>query len=67
MAGPVQFVPYMLLVGLLTPIPTWLLHKRYPTVGFNNIFVPILVGARGSLPSRRPAPSLTALQRSSAT
>jgi hypothetical protein len=39
-----QFVPYMLLAGLGFPIIPWYLHKRYPTVGFNHVFTPILVG-----------------------
>lgn len=43
------FVPYMLLVGLLCPIPTWLLHKRYPNFGWQNIFTPILVAELGYL------------------
>lgn len=43
------FVPYMLLVGLLFPIPTWYLHKKYPTVGFQHIFTPILVAELGYL------------------
>lgn len=34
----------MLLVGLLFPIPTWLLHKWQPTFGWNYVFTPILVG-----------------------
>ncbi|KAE9396396.1 OPT oligopeptide transporter [Gymnopus androsaceus JB14] len=36
------FVPYMLLVGLLFPIPFWLLHKKWPKFGWNLIFTPIL-------------------------
>jgi L-lactate permease len=40
----VQFVPYMLLVGLLFPIPFWLLHKKYPKFGFNLVFTPVLTG-----------------------
>ncbi|KAI8358558.1 OPT family small oligopeptide transporter [Blakeslea trispora] len=33
-------------IGFIVPIPIWLLHKRYPSVGFNLINVPmILVGA----------------------
>lgn len=40
-----QFVPYMLLVGLLVPIPTWYLHRRYPKVGFQHVFTPVLTGA----------------------
>lgn len=34
----------MLLVGLLFPIPFWLLHKKYPKFGFNYVFTPILTG-----------------------
>ncbi|KAF7351814.1 OPT oligopeptide transporter [Mycena venus] len=43
------FVPYMLLVGLLFPIPFWLLHKRYPKVGFNLVFTPVLTAELGFL------------------
>ncbi|KAJ7192126.1 OPT oligopeptide transporter [Mycena pura] len=43
------FVPYMLLVGLLFPIPFWLLHKRYPRVGFNHVFTPVLTAELGFL------------------
>ncbi|KAF8801508.1 oligopeptide transporter [Phlegmacium glaucopus] len=43
------FVPYMLLVGLLFPIPFWLLHKKYPKIGFNFVFTPVLVAELGIL------------------
>ncbi|KAF7342730.1 OPT oligopeptide transporter [Mycena sanguinolenta] len=43
------FVPYMLLVGLLFPIPFWLLHRRYPKVGFNLVFTPVLTAELGYL------------------
>ncbi|THU99543.1 OPT oligopeptide transporter [Dendrothele bispora CBS 962.96] len=43
------FVPYMLLVGLLWPIPFWLLHKKFPKFGFNHVFTPILVAELGYL------------------
>ncbi|KAF7307754.1 OPT oligopeptide transporter [Mycena kentingensis (nom. inval.)] len=43
------FVPYMLLVGLLFPIPFWLLHKYYPNVGFNKVFTPVLTAELGYL------------------
>jgi len=43
------FVPYMLLVGLLFPIPFWLLHKKYPNVGFNKVFTPVLTAELGYL------------------
>jgi hypothetical protein len=39
----------MLLIGLIVPIPTWYLHKRFPTVGFNHVFTPILVAELGYL------------------
>jgi hypothetical protein len=39
----------MLLVGLLFPIPPWLLHRKYPKFGFNYVFTPILVGKDPSL------------------
>ncbi|KAF4618316.1 hypothetical protein D9613_011703 [Agrocybe pediades] len=41
------FVPYMLLAGLGFPIPFWLLHRKYPKVGFNYVFTPVLVGNVG--------------------
>ncbi|KAF4609517.1 hypothetical protein D9613_012220 [Agrocybe pediades] len=43
------FVPYMLLVGLGFPIPFWLLHRKYPKVGFNFVFTPIIVAELGFL------------------
>ncbi|KAH9478936.1 Oligopeptide transporter 3 [Psilocybe cubensis] len=43
------FVPYMLLVGLGFPIPFWLLHRKYPKVGFNLVFTPVLVAELGIL------------------
>jgi OPT family oligopeptide transporter len=43
------FVPYMLLVGLLFPIPFWLLHKKFPKFGFNLVFTPVLVAELGIL------------------
>ncbi|KAJ6465562.1 OPT oligopeptide transporter [Mycena vitilis] len=46
---PYGFVPYMLLVGLLFPIPFWLLHKKYPKFGFNLVFTPVLTAELGLL------------------
>ncbi|KAF9557282.1 OPT oligopeptide transporter [Agrocybe pediades] len=43
------FVPYMLLAGLGFPIPFWLLHRKYPKVGFNYVFTPVLVAELGIL------------------
>ncbi|KDR65867.1 hypothetical protein GALMADRAFT_81439 [Galerina marginata CBS 339.88] len=46
---PYAFVPYMLLVGLLCPVPFWLLHQKYPKFGFNFVFTPVLVAELGFL------------------
>jgi len=43
------FVPYMLIAGLGFPIPVWLAHRRWPHVGFNYVFTPILVAELGFL------------------
>jgi hypothetical protein len=32
----VQFVPYMLLIGLLLPVTFWLPQKKYPKFGFTG-------------------------------
>ena len=34
----------MLIAGLGFPIPFWLLHRKYPKLGFNYVFTPVLVG-----------------------
>ncbi|KAG7090421.1 hypothetical protein E1B28_009540 [Marasmius oreades] len=43
------FVPYMLLVGLLFPIPFYIAHRLWPKVGFNLVFTPVLVAELGFL------------------
>lgn len=37
----------MVIAGLGAPIPTWILHRFYPTVGFNLVFTPIVVAELG--------------------
>jgi hypothetical protein len=39
----------MLLVGLIVPIPTYLLHKRFPRAGFEHVFTPVVVAELGFL------------------
>lgn len=41
----------MLIAGLGFPIIPWLLHKRWPKVGFNYVFTPVLVGKQAGGPS----------------
>jgi OPT family oligopeptide transporter len=43
------FVPYTLLMGLLAPVPTYLLHLKYPKFGWDKVFTPILVAELGYL------------------
>ncbi|KAJ3336558.1 hypothetical protein HDU93_002588, partial [Gonapodya sp. JEL0774] len=38
------------LIGLLAPIPFWLLHKRYPKFGWDNVNVPVMFNGIGILP-----------------
>ena len=37
----------MLLVGLLVPIPFWVLHRRWPKFGWDAVFTPTLVAELG--------------------
>ena len=37
----------MLLVGLLVPIPFWILHRHWPKFGWNAVFTPTFVAELG--------------------
>lgn len=41
--GTYQWIPLILIPGFLVPIPFWLLHKKYPHLGLNNINTAIIV------------------------
>ncbi|KAJ3552837.1 hypothetical protein NM688_g3945 [Phlebia brevispora] len=43
------FVPYMLIAGLGFPIPLYFMHKKWPHVGYDRVFTPILVAELGYL------------------
>ena len=43
------FIPWMLIAGLAVPIIPWLLHRRWPKLGFNLIFTPVVVAELGYL------------------
>ncbi|VDC02955.1 unnamed protein product [Peniophora sp. CBMAI 1063] len=43
------FIPWMLIAGLAVPIIPWLLHRRWPKLGFNYIFTPVVVAELGFL------------------
>jgi hypothetical protein len=37
-----QIVPFSILIGLVVPIPFWLIHQRFPKFGANKVVTPIL-------------------------
>jgi hypothetical protein len=37
-----KIVPFSILIGLVVPIPFWLLHKYYPRLGTRHVVTPIL-------------------------
>lgn len=41
--GTYVMVPIALAIGLFLPVPFWLLHKKFPKSGFNNVIMPIIV------------------------
>ncbi|KAI3613649.1 peptide transporter mtd1 [Moniliophthora roreri] len=43
------FIPFSIFIGLVIPIPFWLLHRKFPTKGFDKLITPMLVGSIGSL------------------
>jgi hypothetical protein len=44
-----QWVLLSLPLGLLAPLPTYFLHRRYPTAGFNNFITPVITWYLGFL------------------
>ncbi|KZV74273.1 OPT superfamily oligopeptide transporter [Peniophora sp. CONT] len=40
--GLYVMIPVSLAIGVFLPIPFWLLHKKYPKAGFNNVITPII-------------------------
>ncbi|KAI0028897.1 OPT oligopeptide transporter [Vararia minispora EC-137] len=43
------FIPWMLLAGMALPFPFWLAHRRWPKLGFNLVFTPVLIAELGYL------------------
>ena len=46
---PYWLVPFAIFLGLFMPIPFWLAHRRWPKLGFNYVFSPVLVAELGYL------------------
>jgi OPT family oligopeptide transporter len=42
------------LIGLLLPIPFWLLSRRYPNSWFKYIHIPVFLGSTANMPPARP-------------
>ena len=43
------FIPWMIIAGLVVPFPTYFAHRRWPRLGFNYIFTPVVVAELGYL------------------
>ncbi|KAI0692131.1 OPT oligopeptide transporter [Cerioporus squamosus] len=43
------FIPWMLIAGLVVPIPFYLAHRWWPKLGFNYVFTPVVVAELGYL------------------
>ncbi|KAI0628167.1 OPT oligopeptide transporter [Trametes polyzona] len=43
------FIPWMLLAGLVVPLPPYIAHRIWPKAGFNYIFTPVVVAELGFL------------------
>ncbi|GAA6039532.1 hypothetical protein JCM8097_008371 [Rhodosporidiobolus ruineniae] len=44
-----QWVPFSILIGLLVPIPTWLIHQKFPKLRMNTFITPLFVYGLGFL------------------
>ncbi|KAI9307504.1 OPT family small oligopeptide transporter [Cunninghamella echinulata] len=50
-----SIILWSFLIGFLIPIPCWLLHKRYPKVGFNYIHTPMIISGLAIVPGSATA------------
>ena len=44
-----QIVPMSILIGLIVPVPFWLIHQKYPKLGADKVITPILCWTLGYL------------------
>jgi OPT family small oligopeptide transporter len=44
-----QWIVFALPIGFLVPLPLYLLHRRWPSVGFDNIITPVICWCLGYL------------------
>ncbi|KAF7732482.1 hypothetical protein EC973_003227 [Apophysomyces ossiformis] len=45
-----HIVLWAFVIGFFLPLPTWLLHKRFPTVGFDNVNIPMVITGLSFMP-----------------
>ncbi|KAJ7643182.1 peptide transporter MTD1 [Mycena rosella] len=46
-SGRYAIVPFSILIGLAVPLPFWLAHRFFPTLGANRVITPIICSALG--------------------
>ncbi|KAJ7254207.1 peptide transporter MTD1 [Mycena rebaudengoi] len=48
-SGRYAIVPFSILIGLIVPLPFWLVHLKFPKLGANHVVTPILCWTLGYL------------------
>jgi len=48
-SGRYGIVPFSILIGLVIPLPFWILHRYFPKLGANHVFTPIICWCLGYL------------------
>ncbi|KAJ7244463.1 peptide transporter MTD1 [Mycena rebaudengoi] len=48
-SGRYAIVPFSILIGLIVPVPFWLVHLKFPKLGANHVVTPILCWTLGYL------------------
>ncbi|PBK76799.1 OPT oligopeptide transporter [Armillaria solidipes] len=48
-SGRYGIIPMSILIGLVVPIPFWLLHRKYPKLHFDGVITPMICSEIGAL------------------
>lgn len=48
-SGRYGIIPMSILIGLIVPIPFWLLHRKYPKLHFDGVITPMICSEIGAL------------------
>ncbi|ESK91707.1 peptide transporter mtd1 [Moniliophthora roreri MCA 2997] len=46
-SGRYAIIPFSILLGLVMPVPFWLLHQKFPRRGFDQVITPMICSAIG--------------------